>query len=146
VADNTGKLFDIIYKTRFTLLRRKKIHRRDSRAKSESPFSKFLSRHLLAKLRLCDSVRLESHFSTKFSATENRAGLTHLHFTICAVRAITVLAENGCTNSEVAFITSHSMKHIEKVIDTYMARTRKLNDEAVAKLERSWIASVGAIE
>jgi integrase len=89
---------------------------------------------------------VESHFSTKFSATKNRAGLTHLHFHDLRGTAITVLAESGCTNSEIASITGHSMKHIEKIIDTYMARTRKLNDEAVAKLERSWIASVGAIE
>jgi integrase len=89
---------------------------------------------------------VESHFSTKFSATKNRAGLAHLHFHDLRGTAITVLAENGCTNSEIASITGHSMKHIEKIIDTYMARTRQLNDEAVAKLERSWIASVGAIE
>jgi hypothetical protein len=89
---------------------------------------------------------VESHFSTKFSAAKNRAGLAHLHFHDLRGTAITVLAENGCTNSEIASITGHSLKHIEKIIDTYMARTRQLNDEAVAKLERSWIASVGAIE
>ena len=89
---------------------------------------------------------VESHFSTKFSATKNRAGLTHLHFHDLRGTAITVLAENGCTNAEIAAISGHSMKHIEKIIDTYMARTRALNDAAVAKLEKSWIASVGAIE
>jgi integrase len=89
---------------------------------------------------------IESHFSTKFSAAKNSASLSHLHFHDLRGTAITVLAENGCTNSEIASITGHSMKHIEKIIDTYMARTRQLNDEAVAKLERSWIASVGAID
>lgn len=89
---------------------------------------------------------VESHFSTKFSATKNRAGLTHLHFHDLRGTAITVLAENGCTNAEIAAISGHSMKHIEKIIDTYMARTRALNDAAVAKLEKSWIASVGAID
>jgi len=89
---------------------------------------------------------VESHFSTKFSATKNHAGLTHLHFHDLRGTAITVLAENGCTNAEIAAISGHSMKHIEKIIDTYMARTRALNDAAVAKLEKSWIASVGAID
>jgi integrase len=89
---------------------------------------------------------VESHFSTKFSAAKNRAGLTHLHFHDLRGTAITVLAENGCTNAEIAAISGHSMKHIEKIIDTYMARTRALNDAAVAKLEKSWIASVGSIE
>lgn len=89
---------------------------------------------------------VESHFSTKFSATKNRAGLTHLHFHDLRGTAITVLAEHGSTNAQIASITGHSMKHIEKIIDTYMARTRSLNDEAVEKLERSWIASIGAIE
>jgi len=89
---------------------------------------------------------VESHFSTKFSATKNRAGLSHLHFHDLRGTAITVLAENGCTNAQIASITGHSMKHIEKIIDTYMARTRALNDEAVEKMERSWIASIGTID
>jgi integrase len=57
---------------------------------------------------------VESRFSTKFSATKNRAGLTHLHFHDLRGTAITMLAESGCTNSEIASITGHSMKHIEK--------------------------------
>jgi len=32
-----------------------------------------------------------------------------------------VLVENECTNAQIASITGHSMKHIEKIIDTYMA-------------------------
>ncbi len=89
---------------------------------------------------------VESHFSTKFSTAKNQAGLHHLHFHDLRGTAITVLAEHGSTNAQIASITGHSMRHVEKIIDTYMARTRFLNDEATAKLEQSWIASIGAIE
>ena len=57
----------------------------------------------------------------KLSATKSCAGLTHPHFHDLRGTAITVLAENECTNAQIASITGHSMKHIEKIIDTYMA-------------------------
>jgi hypothetical protein len=38
---------------------------------------------------------VESHFSTKFSATKNRAGLAHLHFHDLRGTSITVLGETG---------------------------------------------------
>jgi integrase len=82
---------------------------------------------------------IESHFST----AKNRAGHHHLHFHDLRGTAVTVLAENGSTNAQIASITGHSMEHVEKIIDKYMARTRFLNDEATAKLNASWIASVG---
>lgn len=86
---------------------------------------------------------IESHFSTKFSAAKNSAGLHHLHFHDLRGTAVTVLAENGSTNAQIASITGHSMQHVGKIIDKYMARTRFLNDEATARLNASWIASVG---
>jgi integrase len=86
---------------------------------------------------------IESHFSTKFSAAKNCAGLHHLHFHDLRGTAVTVLAETGSTNAQIASITGHSMRHVEKIIDKYMARTRFLNDEATARLNASWIASVG---
>lgn len=84
----------------------------------------------------------ESHFSTKFSAAKNRAGLTELHFHDLRGTAVTVLAENGSSNSEIASITGHSLKYVHAILDKYMARTRKLNAAATRKLADTWIASV----
>ena len=54
----------------------------------------------------------------KFSATKNRAGLTHLHFPDLHGTTITALAENECTNAQIASITGHSMKHIKKLSES----------------------------
>jgi integrase len=87
-----------------------------------------------------------NHFSTKFSATKNKAGLNHLHFHDLRGTAVTVLAENGASNAQIASITGHSMKTVERILDVYMARTAALNESAVAKMEESWIAQIGVIE
>jgi integrase len=88
----------------------------------------------------------ESHFSTKFSAAKNMAGLSHLHFHDIRGTAITVLAEQGCTHAEIASISGHWSRDVARIIDKYMAMTGPLNEAATAKLNESWIASVGAIE
>ena len=85
----------------------------------------------------------KKHFTTKFSAEKNAAGLIDLHFHDLRGTAITVLAENGCTTAEIASISGHAMKHVEDILRKYMARTRALNDAATRKLEESWIASIG---
>lgn len=82
----------------------------------------------------------EGHFSTKFSAAKNQAGLRDLHFHDLRGTAVTILAENGCTGPEIASISGHSMKQVEGILEKYMARTRALNDAATKKLEQSWIA------
>jgi integrase len=83
----------------------------------------------------------EKHFTTKFSLEKNAAGLLDLHFHDLRGTAITVLAENGCTTAEIASISGHSMKHVDTILEKYMARTRALNDAATRKLEKSWVAS-----
>jgi integrase len=89
---------------------------------------------------------VESHFSTKFSAAKNKAGLNHLHFHDLRGTAITVLAEQGCTHAEIASISGHSTRDVARIIDRYMAMTGPLNEAATAKLNESWIASVSRIE
>lgn len=86
------------------------------------------------------SAWTESHFSTKFSAAKNEAGLRELHFHDLRGTAVTILAENGATGPEIAAITGHSLKNVEAILDKYMSRTRALNDAATKKLEESWIA------
>jgi integrase len=69
----------------------------------------------------------DSHFSTKFSAAKNRAGLTDLHFHDLRGTAVTVLSEVGCTPQEIASITGHSLKYVHAILEKYMATTRALN-------------------
>ena len=83
----------------------------------------------------------DKHFCSKFAMAKNAAGLIELHFHDGT--AVTVLAENGCTNPEIASITGHTMKQVETILEKYMSRTRALNDAATKKLERSWVAQIG---
>ena len=84
----------------------------------------------------------DSHFSTKFSAAKNRAGLTKLHFHDLRGTAVTVLSEVGCTPQEIASITGHSLKYVHAILEKYLATTRALNAAATSKLAKTWIASV----
>lgn len=88
----------------------------------------------------------QKHFCTKFAKAKNGVGLTELHFHDLRGTAITVLAERSCTHAEIASISGHAQKHIEKVLDTYMPITRATNEAATAKMEESWIASVSRLE
>lgn len=88
------------------------------------------------------AVWTEGHFSSKFSAAKNEAGLKDLHFHDLRGTAVTILAENGCTAPEIASISGHSMKNVEGILEKYMARTRALNDAATKKLEETWVAKL----
>jgi integrase len=84
----------------------------------------------------------DDHFRSKFSRYKNAAGLHELHFHDLRGTAITVLAEQGCTEQQIASISGHSLQHISSILDKYMARTRRLNVEATKKLEQSWVANI----
>jgi integrase len=83
------------------------------------------------------------YLSQEMGRLKNECHFHDLHFHDMRGTAITVLAEHGCTTPEIASISGHSMKQVEAILEKYMARTRALNDAAVEKLERSWIASIG---
>jgi integrase len=82
------------------------------------------------------------YLSSVMGDLKKECGFDDLHFHDMRGTAITVLSENGCTTPEIASISGHSMKQVEAILEKYMARTRPLNDAAVAKLEQSWIASL----
>ncbi len=56
----------------------------------------------------------DDHFRSKFSKCKNAAGLQELHFHDLRGTAITVLAEQGCTEQEIASISGHSLQHIPR--------------------------------
>ena len=51
--------------------------------------------------------------------------------------AVTMLAEAGCSNAEIAAITGHSMQHVETILTKYVSLTRALAQSAMAKLENA---------
>jgi integrase len=74
---------------------------------------------------------------------KRECGFHDLHFHDLRGTAITVLAENGATNAEIASISGHSLSFVNLILEKYVARTRALNDIAVARLQLSSIAGVG---
>jgi hypothetical protein len=65
-----------------------------------------------------------------------------LHFHDLRGTAVTVLAEEGCTDLQIASITGHSLKQVAAILEKYLARTRALNVAATKKLEETWIAKL----
>jgi hypothetical protein len=49
--------------------------------------------------------------------------------------AVVRLAEAGCTVPEIASISGHDIDYCQRIIDTYLPRTRKLAAAAIEKLE-----------
>ncbi len=51
--------------------------------------------------------------------------------------AVTMLAEAGCANAEIAAITGHSQSHVETILAKYLSLTRDLARSAMTKLENA---------
>lgn len=58
-----------------------------------------------------------------------------LHFHDLRGTAITMLSEAGATPQEIGTITGHSLAHVNKILEVYLARTRVLARSAIAKLD-----------
>jgi len=50
--------------------------------------------------------------------------------------AATTLAEAGCTTPQIAAITGHSIEKCQRILDTYVVRTKATSRAAIVKLER----------
>lgn len=75
------------------------------------------------------------HFRHVWREYSNLAGLEQLNFHDLRGTAVTMLAEAGCTIPEIASITGHSQETASKILARYMAMTRTLAENAIAKLE-----------
>lgn len=67
--------------------------------------------------------------------TCKKAGIEGLHFHDLRGTAVTRLAEAGCEVAEIASITGHSLNSCHNILAVYMAMTKKLARNAMAKLE-----------
>ncbi len=64
------------------------------------------------------------------------AGLDGLHFPDLRGTTCTLLAEAGCTRSEIAAMLGWTVGTVNQMLDTYEAMTAALSYSAVEKLER----------
>lgn len=76
------------------------------------------------------------YFAECWQEASDAAGIMDLHFHDLRGTAITMLAEAGATVPEIAAVTGHSLTHAQRILDTYLSRTRQLADAAIVKLER----------
>jgi integrase len=78
-----------------------------------------------------------THFMHQWGETAKAAGLKPLglHFHDLRGTTCTMLAEHGCTPSEIAAMLGWSVKTVNEMLDRYQAMTAALSDSAVAKLE-----------
>lgn len=77
------------------------------------------------------------YFKAQWEAATTKAGIKDLHFHDLRGTAITMLAEAGCTSPQIAAITGHSLKTVSSILDRYLARTRVLATEAMARFENA---------
>jgi len=76
------------------------------------------------------------YFSQCWQEASQQANILDLHFHDLRGTAITMLAEAGATVPEIASATGHSLQHVTRILEVYLARTRPLADGAIAKLDR----------
>jgi integrase len=60
-----------------------------------------------------------------------------LHFHDLRGTAVTLLSEAGCTPQQIATITGHSLKTVDRILERYLARTRGLAEQAIFNFENS---------
>jgi hypothetical protein len=49
------------------------------------------------------------------------------------------MSEAHCTPQEIAAITGHSLRDVDRILDAYLARTSKLGRNAIRELERGGV-------
>lgn len=76
-------------------------------------------------------------FRHEWQKASAAAGILGLHFHDLRGTAVTMLAEAGCTSPEIAAITGHDLRHVEVILDKYLARTRGLAEAAIEKFENA---------
>lgn len=55
---------------------------------------------------------------------------------------ITCLADIGCTESQIAAISGHSLEHVGKTLKSYLGRTVAQASQAMARIDASWMGKL----
>jgi integrase len=72
-------------------------------------------------------------FKTSWGKATTKAGLTGLRFHDLRGTAVTEMSLAGCTNYEIAAVTGHSEKEVDRIIKAYRGGRVELSDQAMAK-------------
>lgn len=72
-------------------------------------------------------------FKTSWGKATTKAGLTGLRFHDLRGTAVTELSLAGCTNYEIASITGHSEKEVDRIIKAYRGGRAELANQAMEK-------------
>lgn len=75
------------------------------------------------------------HFRHVWAQTTAAAGVKGRRFMDLRRTAVVRLAEASCTIPEIASITGHDIDVCQRIVDTYLPRTRRLAARAILKLE-----------
>lgn len=78
-----------------------------------------------------------TYFMHEWRTTTLAAGLDGLHFHDLRGTTCTMLANAGCTPSEIAAVLGWTVKTVNEMLDRYQSMTAAQSDSAVAKLEAS---------
>ena len=78
----------------------------------------------------------EDHFRHTFARIMAKAGLKDLRFQDLRRTAVVRLAEMGATTARITAITGHSDAEGNRIIETYMPRTRRMAEDAVKLMVR----------
>jgi integrase len=73
----------------------------------------------------------------RWRAASVAVGIKDLHVHELRGTAVTMFADAGCSNAEIAAITGHSMQHVETILTKYVSFTRGLAQSAMARLENA---------
>lgn len=113
--------------------------------KVEVPFTKAL-RAMLDGMDRTSAVILTTktgrpwqsrHFKAEWAKASAAAEIADLHFHDLRGTAVTMLSEADCTVPMIAAITGHTLTGATAILDRYLARTRALAGEAVARFENA---------
>lgn len=81
-----------------------------------------------------------SHLRQVWAKALVKAGLsTGKRFHDLRGTAITCMADSGCTESQIASVSGHSLEHVGKILKFYLARTAEQAAKAMAKIDGSWM-------
>ena len=78
----------------------------------------------------------ENSFRGAWGDTTRKAGIVDRTFHDLRGSAATRMSEAHCTPQEIAAITGHSLRDVDRILDAYLARTSKLGRNAIREPER----------
>ncbi len=73
----------------------------------------------------------------RFKQIRRRCGLEHLQARDLRRTAIVLMGEAGCTETQIAAVSGHSIEGTRQILETYLVRTAKMGRAAIRKWEES---------